>query len=461
LLLSPVDSLLTLALVCAALPKDADGRMRDSIIQFNAAMKQLASHKIDSMDHAALDRVQKEYLENASVYIPRWARQVLVTVVNVADIEVTERKKLLQLLQDPINPKTAHIREQERARLAQLAHLYFCTPGRRFDFSSPRQEPSAIGWPKIAAHEDVFANPIRRSLRKDVLDYLKTVLLRDIDQYEIHVPPKSEGEAKVSVAVSTEQAAVRVRDRLDETARQDGFLAPGMVIGVHVDARVAIIPVAQGPLITSGSPMEAGTLGGVCSILKDGSTFICGVTARHNLGSLAYDVQQDRLSSIDSDAMGDVALVNLDTDEFQPYTTANLVHFISDENFLQLHLAPLCTGEPVYKIGISTGLTIGTLESENMAEKKVNGNSYARLATVKGLSSFTGDCGALYCVMRTVTPAQAGTRCAVQGFYPFAVHVNSSMEEDDTLAHGLLLWDRFDSLAADNIDFINSTFAVN
>lgn len=91
-------------------------------------------------------------------------------------------------------------------------------------------------WPMIVDCEDVFTNPIRRSLRKDVVAFLKTVLLGDVDNYEVRVTPRK--REVISIAVSTEVVAARVLGRLYSITGQDGFIAPSVAIGVCVDARV-------------------------------------------------------------------------------------------------------------------------------------------------------------------------------------------------------------------------------
>lgn len=97
-----------------------------------------------------------------------------------------------------------------------------------------------------------------------------------------------------------------------------------------------------------------------------------------------------------------------------------MVNFIGDEWFQKLN-KPLEKGEPVYKIGRSTGLSVGRLKDPFVNIKKANGKSYNFVAIVDGLFSFRGDCGALYCVMRIIPPEMTDLFGDVQGFYPFAV----------------------------------------
>jgi hypothetical protein len=131
-----------------------------------------------------------------------------------------------------------------------------------------------------------------------------------------------------------------------------------------------------------------------------------------------------------------------------------VVNFIGDGAFQKLN-EPLEKGEPVYKIGRSTGLSVGRLKDPSVNFKKANGKCYYYVAIVDGLFSFHGDCGALYCVMRIIPPEMTDLFGDVQGFYPFAVHRNSVEEVDsvtnvnETLAIGQDLWIGLDTLGLD------------
>eukprot|EP00041_Stephanoeca_diplocostata_P040676 m.1640373 g.1640373 ORF g.1640373 m.1640373 type:complete len:269 (+) comp41532_c0_seq1:229-1035(+) len=215
------------------------------------AMEQLALHEVDSVDRTALNQVQTQYLEKAN-YIPQWARDVLATVVKVAEISATERDRFLGKLEDPISPSTQYFHIDDRHKLATLSTKFFQSPGRRFDFF-PSEEVSSVGgvsWPPIVSGEDVFFNPIRRRLRADVLNFLRQNLLVDLESYEIRVQP---GDKPICVAVASKDTATMVHGKLAQLAQSStmGFFAPGDVIGVDVDPTVELDLVSHGPLLTT------------------------------------------------------------------------------------------------------------------------------------------------------------------------------------------------------------------
>jgi len=163
-----------------------------------------------------------------------------------------------------------------------------------------------------------------------------------------------------------------------------------------------------------------------------------------------------KISAHDTDDAGDVCIIALSGLDAAKEGAANVINFIGDEAFRKLG-KELEEGEPVYKIGHSTGLTVGRLKDANVPSKKVLGNSYNDVVTVTGMLSFHGDCGALYCVARIISSDTTGLDSDVQAFYPFAVHCNSLKEEDEVVAVGQNLWNGLDTLGLD-FTFVNTSW---
>jgi hypothetical protein len=206
---------------------------------------------------------------------------------------------------------------------------------------------------------------------------------------------------------------------------------PKDLIEVSVVPRLrAAITVTEEGVHTSGSPWKAGTLG---AILQGDRDCFC-VTAHHtadfssveepaNADASVTPVQVSREAELGSYATvigGAASIFYKDTDEFD-FSFLKLrkpsVGLFSC-NMMPLRLEPnleLQDKEDVFKIGLSSGLTIGTLDASSTTWScPTSQRSYLNHVAVVWKNgcrfSSPGDCGALYCVKRA------------EWFVPIAIH---------------------------------------
>lgn len=178
----------------------------------------------------------------------------------------------------------------------------------------------------------------------------------------------------------------------------DGLLPVDLVTVKGVPSRNAIESSEEG-FYTSGSPWKEGTIGG---IIKYGETFV-GLTSGHV--HRACTEQFDALTTSEMhrviDPTVDVAFFFFREEDANDENLFNLLpmSYMNTENDVAL-----IPEEDVYKIGRSTGLTMGTLGSTKITFRSASfvykdhiqviwKNDGCRFA-------FSRDCGSIYCVKR-------------------------------------------------------------
>ena len=382
---------------------------------------------IDAEIDKALSLYCRDELRLSKVYWPKAFRSLISSILqslfnkptkwrelSTANFEV-DVKQLTELISELKLPTSHYIKVKQKRWLAHLL-LEVSVFRKKIGISAclPKLCVEQNGWPTdLEDKDDLFSSLTDMSLRDDVRKFYWAILDEAIPSEKycnmhfygaLHL---LSNEYPIVIEV-TEDLITKVTDRILTVSEQlrysnyENLLPIDFVKVMAVADRKFDVPLEEG-FHTSCSPWQEGTVGG---IMKYGPRFI-GITSGHvhRKPMIANDgicVEPDLTLSSIVDESVDVAFFTLNESEVNNGSVFNLMPMQHIGAKSEVHLR---IGEPVYKIGKSTGLTIGTLGSIDSSPRFPGGFRYVGHIQVNWNDdncrfAFSMDCGSIYCVKR-------------------------------------------------------------
>ena len=277
----------------------------------------------------------------------------------------------------------------------------------------PNMYGGCSDWPTdLEDKNDLSTSMTSMSLRDDVNNYIWRVLDEVIptDRYcNLHYYGATPSHAACPIEIEvTEDFVEIVTDRIKTISEQlmlsnfENLLPSDLIQIKRVPIREPVAAIEEG-FFTSGSPWKEGTVGGIVTY---GDRFI-GITSGH------VHCQQNAAFDVICDDVGpelrrvvepkvDVAFFTFADGEGNQDVRFNLtpLQYIGAMGDVGLQI-----GEPVYKMGRSTGLTVGRLGAVQATFRTSSGFRYEDHVQVEWNEdgcrfASSMDCGSLYCVKR-------------------------------------------------------------
>lgn len=431
---------------------------------------------LDGEIDLAIDMFSRKEMQKSKVYWPKAFRQLLVSILKAF---LSQSKDL-----DELSTNAYKVGEDELAKMISelelststyikvihrrwCSHVLYYMASYRKKLGIPNRTPRVtvsldVDWPvDIEDKMDLSSSLVTLSLREDVRCFLWRTLDAIIPKNKFcalkYDATTDASEAKEPIVIEvTDEYLDKVKDFIDsysEKARRDrrneNYLPADLVKIVGIGDKNAIVVVEEG-FQTTGSPWKKGTIGGV---MRCGdSLYGIGSGHVHKGRDKKYDDLVDSSSNtidwIDGDPMVDVSFPKfIDKD---PEKHFNLLPLKFVPSLQEAHLS---LGEDVYKIGRSTGLTVGTLNSYSIDYRADNAS---QISVFQGhvkvdwkndgcRFAFSQDCGSLYCVKRGC-------------FYvPIGIHRISG----ENSSYGCQFWNAMNCFEVEDdgdLEFVNAPF---
>ena len=381
---------------------------------------------IDAEIDAALNVFCKDEL--SKVYWPKafrtLASHILQSVLRIPDrwrelsttIYEVDENQLITLIEELKQSTSYYIKVKQRSWIVHLLREISLLR-KKFGIGNrmPKMSFQNLDWPlDLEDKDDLASSMTDMTLREDVRSFLWTVLneVIPVDKYcNVHYF----GAIRMfchscPIVIEVAEGFVNtLKDRIEtvsanlRSTQQCENLLPFDVVNIKaVPDRELAPPLVEG-WHTSGSPWKEGTVG---AIVKSGPHFF-GITsghlhrkAMHVFDDICADTNQALTRFIDETV--DVAFFKFV--EFGE-ATGNLFNLLPMKYVGVVGDIDLKIGEPVYKVGRSTGLTVGKLGSIQSTVRFARDVLYVDHVQVIWNEddcrfAFSMDCGSIYCVQR-------------------------------------------------------------
>jgi hypothetical protein len=409
--------------------------------------------------------------ELSKMYWPRPFRQLVINILEyiLDQPQIWQELRTSDLIVDEGFIKTliremsfstsTYIKVKQRKWIFHLLREMSCRKEKKKIKFGPNVS-TEIDWPRdIEDKDDLFNSLIDVSLRPDVAKFLWGIIDAAVpdDKYcALHyfgAIKSLKYNQPIRIDVHESYVAI-LKDRIFTVSSQlesldyQNLLPYHLVEILGVQNRGLIVAIEEG-FHTSGEPWKLGTMGG---IMKSDDQYF-GVTSGH--------VNATQNPTFDQECVGDdlthrfinnridVSFVQFLT----PEINANILLNLLPMDFVGPEELDLQIGEDVYKIGRSTGLTVGTLESFEStfrtATCRYENHIEVRWKNDECRFAFSMDCGALYCVKRNLK------------YCPIGIHRISG----DNVSYGCSIFEAmqfFDSCFPDHdLHFENASVLIN
>jgi hypothetical protein len=410
---------------------------------------------IDGEIDEALTRYCRDELRLSKVYWPSAFRALVMNILGslldkpqtwseLCTPTMTVNSQLLQLLIDELKfPTSKHIKVKHRRWITHLLREVSLFR-RKFGLSArrPRMLGDSNNWPEdLEDKDDLSSSMTDISLRDDIRDYIWRVLdeVVPFNKYcNLHyygAIRTLKSDCPIAIEVPDDMIEVvkhritTVSDRL-RVSNFENLLPSDLIELKGVPTREVVAAIDEG-FCTSGSPWKEGTVGG---ILQYGNRFI-GITSGHvhRKSVESFDASDvDRSARRFIDAKVDVAFFTFRDGGATSFNSLPMQYIGS------MLAVDLKIGESVYKVGRSSGLTVGKLGSIH-SSPRIPGGRYEDHVQVlwndDGCSfAVSMDCGSLYCVQRGPV------------YVPIAIHRTS----DANHSYGCSLWKAMEYFTEDS-----------
>ncbi len=348
-------------------------------------------------------------------------------------------------------PTSVYIKVKQRQWVVHLLReMAFCRRKFKLRAGLPGFVGESENWPNdLEDKDDLFNTITDKSLRKDINDYIWKVLddVIPVGKYcNLHYfgDIRLTSKRRPILIEVTEDYVDILSERISTLSSKlrvdyDSLIPDDLIEIKGIPAREVVVGEVEG-FSVSGSPWKEGTIGG---IMKYGQRLI-GITSGHvhrkSMASFdSFCIDEDPPSRRFVDNKVDVAFFTISGNTEDWFNLIPLSYVGAAEDLA------LQVGEPVYKIGRSTGLTVGTLGSLHSTFRAAGGFRYEDHVQVIWNEdgrrfAFNMDCGSLYCVRRGSV------------YVPIAIHRISDDGETPAVSYGCSIWKAMELFPEDSED---------